>query len=648
MEKQQLRQRRTCDIVMKGGITSGVVYPKAIAKIAGRFTFKNIGGTSAGAIAAAAAAAAEYHRVRTGSSDGFNDINTLGDDLSAKPNGSSETMLFSLFAPNSGTKRVFRVLTGLLGDKSIAKKSFVTVSRAYRQYFLAPILGMLPGIALALFSFYSSAIPAIMWIWTVVGILLGLFGGFVAVTLSLLYEFVTSLPANNFGLCNGMLDAKSGKKAIVEPLTVWLTGYLNKTARIESDKPLTFGDLWNPKGNTNQGAVREINLEMMTTNLTHGRPYRLPFRYDDDLKENHLFYFRKDEFEVLFPKTVVDWMLDNPRKIGPDSDPNGERALERAERAKAGYYPLPDPEDLPVVVATRMSLSFPVLLSVIPLHAIDRTRDKKYQRLERCWFTDGGACSNFPLHFFDSPLPRRPTFSIDLTAKPNGTSEDGLAPNMDDYNYFELTDRWNRFDLNVEADESEIPSEKGSLGKLLGFAGTLISSMQNWNDATQSRLPGYRDRIVRIPLTSEQGGLNLDMPQERIEFLGNQGIKCAERLLEHFDVPSSHQKMTWENHRWIRVRAMFAAFEKMIDEALTGCDHPENGDQSYEAWLNGLLVDTTGKYKKLSYDPSKSQLDAAIKTIAKMREIKQLWHAAGTAAKNSPRPRPSMRPRAQI
>ncbi|MBV9270303.1 MAG: hypothetical protein JO165_04360 [Candidatus Eremiobacteraeota bacterium] len=47
---------------MRGGITSGVVYPSAILRIAQRFRMKNIGGTSAGAIAAAAAAAAEFRR----------------------------------------------------------------------------------------------------------------------------------------------------------------------------------------------------------------------------------------------------------------------------------------------------------------------------------------------------------------------------------------------------------------------------------------------------------------------------------------------------------------------------------------------------------------------------------------------------------
>ena len=53
---------RYCDIVMKGGITSGLIYPRAVAELAEVYRFKNIGGTSTGAIAAALTAAAEYRR----------------------------------------------------------------------------------------------------------------------------------------------------------------------------------------------------------------------------------------------------------------------------------------------------------------------------------------------------------------------------------------------------------------------------------------------------------------------------------------------------------------------------------------------------------------------------------------------------------
>src|SRR5947209_496830 len=49
---------RQCDLVMKGGITSGVVYPAAVMALKDTFRFRSIGGTSAGAIAAALTGAA--------------------------------------------------------------------------------------------------------------------------------------------------------------------------------------------------------------------------------------------------------------------------------------------------------------------------------------------------------------------------------------------------------------------------------------------------------------------------------------------------------------------------------------------------------------------------------------------------------------
>lgn len=647
MSKQDQYARRTCDIVMKGGITSGVVYPKAIITLAKRFTFENVGGTSAGAIAAAAAAAAEYRRTKTGSDDGFGIIGKLGEFLAEKPAQSSDTRLFSLFRPNGSTRRLFTVLTSALGGGKSA--GFAFLIRAVELYVGAALLGAAPGFALMVFSLFRLDAGALAWVSALVGIVAGIVGGVIAVAVSFAREFVSEVPRNNFGLCSGMPDSDVTAKLPAEPLTTWLTQYLNEVAGFElGHRPLIFGDLWNPNNNPNQGAARYVNLEMMATNLTHGRPYRLPFRDDEDLHENYLFYFRQDEFRRLFPATVVDWMISNPRPIR-ETNPDKliERQNERDERKKAGYFPMPAPENLPVVVVTRMSLSFPVLLSAIPLHSIDRKKPKEHQTIERCWFTDGGLCSNLPLHFFDSPLPRRPTFSIDLTEKPDDTPDDELVPEMDNDNGGEPMDRWNRFDKIVFSDLNKTPLEKSDWGKLTGFVWTMIATMQNWNDATVSRLPGYRDRIVRIPLTSKQGGLNLNMPPELVKFLTDQGGQCAKVLMEHFDVPAIHSKMTWENHRWIRIRSMMASLEKMVEQTLTTCENPEN-DASYEEWLNELIDDTTGEYKELSFKPTKAQLKAAIATLEQLRALRSIWDHAGSAAEGAPRPRPSLRPRPQI
>ena len=51
-----------CDLIMEGGVTSSVVFPTFIAKLASRFDLRNIGGTSVGAVAAVTAAAAQFRR----------------------------------------------------------------------------------------------------------------------------------------------------------------------------------------------------------------------------------------------------------------------------------------------------------------------------------------------------------------------------------------------------------------------------------------------------------------------------------------------------------------------------------------------------------------------------------------------------------
>src|SRR4029078_5427539 len=108
---------RNCDIVMKGGLTSGVVYPMAVVDLSEEFRFKNVGGTSAGAIAAALTAAAEFRRVSTGSRDGFDQIKALPEFLGCKTNGQSN--LLNLFPPTKSTRRLFPLLPAFLGHASL-------------------------------------------------------------------------------------------------------------------------------------------------------------------------------------------------------------------------------------------------------------------------------------------------------------------------------------------------------------------------------------------------------------------------------------------------------------------------------------------------------------------------------------------------
>ena len=98
--------RRFCDLVMKGGITSGIVFPAAVARLSTQYRFRHIGGTSAGAIAAAGAAAAEFRRATDAiaPSYGFERLGRLPGLLGERPDG-RHSRLFGLFAPEPAARR---------------------------------------------------------------------------------------------------------------------------------------------------------------------------------------------------------------------------------------------------------------------------------------------------------------------------------------------------------------------------------------------------------------------------------------------------------------------------------------------------------------------------------------------------------------
>jgi predicted acylesterase/phospholipase RssA len=104
-----------CDLVLKGGVTSGVVYPAAIVVLSKAYRFKSIGGTSIGAAGAALTAAAEYAR-RHGNEYSFDQ---LGEDLTQAFSGQGDTPpLLPRFQPAPGTRRLFNVFISSLERNS--------------------------------------------------------------------------------------------------------------------------------------------------------------------------------------------------------------------------------------------------------------------------------------------------------------------------------------------------------------------------------------------------------------------------------------------------------------------------------------------------------------------------------------------------
>jgi hypothetical protein len=540
---------RNCDIVMKGGITSGVVYPLAIVELAQEFRFRNIGGTSAGAIAAAMTAAAEYRRITTGASDGFDVLATLPEFLAGTTDGAPN--LLGLFPPAPKTRRLFAIVEALLGSGSKLR----VIPRLLAVSPLRSLLAFVPAIALAVVLAREPMHIAALLALVAIELLL-IAGGFAALAALTAYRaaFVT-LPENGFGFSLGR--APAGRK---QPgVTDWLHETLQRTAgRAADDAPLTFADLWTA-GTTatvdeceHEPELRAINLQMITTALSHGRPYRLPF-------ENRRFSFREDEMRAHFPDAIVKHLV--ARGGTPSHD---------------GFIPLPPPAELPIVVAARMSLSFPVLFAMVPLYAVDYTRHSNQSgepHPERCWFIDGGLSSNFPVTLFDSVLPRWPTFAVDLSEfhpdYPKDEHDESNNVWMVKGNGNGTSDRWIRF------------------AGFAGYISAMLDTIRNWRDNTQLTVPGFRDRIAHVKLSEEEGGLNLDMNERCVRSLAQRGRWAGVKLRERFGAAGATRRgLNWNTHRVARYRIAVALLRRslrQLDEAFTESDEPY---PSYESLVS--------------------------------------------------------------
>jgi len=134
----------------------------------------------------------------------------------------------------------------------------------------------------------------------------------------------------------------------------------------------------------------------MTTNITRGISHRFPFL---EGSWGQLF-FRKTEFDELFPQSVVNWIMSHSAPL------RHEDTIE----VPNDFYPLPAAPDLPILLGARMSLSFPILLSAVPLYAANVTRRNEQGKfeLERCWFQTVGLPAIFQSTSSMRRCPRAP------------------------------------------------------------------------------------------------------------------------------------------------------------------------------------------------------------------------------------------------
>jgi hypothetical protein len=418
-------------------------------------------------------------------------------------------------------------------------------------------------------------------------------------------NYIGRFRGHGFGLIPGttnrrqrsLLDVMAGipKPSVNKSLVPWLSDCLNALAGLPPDHVLRFGHLWSGLNYSEQRLMasprdvaswrrmssdpdlRLVNLELMTTDVTRGRPFRFPLEAEEDASSEQLV-------EQLW--VCVDDLRDGESPLFPESVLAALRQTE-SKRVQDRHgdvltlHKLPEPWDLPVIFAVRISMSLPALFHAVKMYQIQqpspaqddlgRTIEDHGQPLilfdplesaQELWFSDGGITSNFPVHFFDNPLPRWPTVSLNLGIHPYD------APHQDIW----LPPDWDNLSIPV----------KTLGGSGLGFGQAIFNTAMSWRDSLQSALPGYRNRIAQVRTSPGEGGTNLFMPRQIIASLALRGALAGARLRTRF-----RDESQWDRFRWLRLRTALSNLEELRGSTFSRRGFYADALAGQE-WLDGL------------------------------------------------------------
>jgi hypothetical protein len=310
-------------------------------------------------------------------------------------------------------------------------------------------------------------------------------------------------------------------------------------------------------------------------------------------------------------------------------------------------------------VATRMSLSFPVLITAVPLYGVnynlaanrnargaaeawlvanpDRPAAEGVALQEARpifdvnWFSDGGICANLPVHFFDAPLPTRPTFAVDLEPfPPDRTKSRNEAENC----YLPMANNAGQL-----RPWTTLPSS--GIGALAAFLNQIVNTARGWVDAAQLVMPGYRDRVVTIYHDNQEGGMNLAMPAEIVTDLANRGEAAAAKLVEKFAGTPEDKEPAWgwNNQRWIRFRTATAGLNtwvtKFQDSYKTAV--PKATPYADLAGMNANAALPSYSFSRVADRGAVNNLTAQLLALA------ATWETDNALSDNAPRPQPQLR-----
>lgn len=592
-----------CDLVMKGGVTSGIVYPGAIGAITQRYRLRNIGGTSAGAIAAAAAAAMEYG-LRSGRNPQAREQMMWLSQQTAQRTSTGGSFLQALFKPDPATAPLLHFLMPGPGGRSAA--ALALLGRPFAGWLALTVApAILAGLAYAKGPLHWSPAAA-----TLVGLFCA--GLMMLVTIgALLHRELVQLASrvvdNGLGIMTGMAASGARVDGVAVPgLTQWLHHNVQSLAGRTggtADDVLTFGDLWtvDTGGVPSARSERGIDLVLVCSDLNRLESVSFPF-----LPENHRLYYDPRAWARLFPADVLAAMVPCSWSVQDDGMPGGLgytadeicAAAEACGEAGRHLRLLPKGKDLPIIVGARASMAFPGLFTPLPLWLLrwvgqPEVPDERRPILSPVYLSDGGITSNFPVHLFDGAVPNRPSFAVNLLYPDDDLSIEEYRDIDASYSRAvpgnvrtlggtnERVAEAGLIDLIMPFANSDrvrfykAPASGDPVAQLAGLAMRVVETARTWADVSHYDQTGTRDRIIHIRLSGAEGGFNLDMDKATIESIDNKGSMAGTVLASRFDPrqptdplddPDKPRfQLDWKNHRLVRLHSFIAGQDLLAD-----------------------------------------------------------------------------------
>jgi len=227
-------------------------------------------------------------------------------------------------------------------------------------------------------------------------------------------------------------------------------------------------------------------------------------------------------------------------------------------------------------------------------------------------------------------VPQWPTFGIDLEPEIKGLQGDTFLPST----YMGgIADRWTRFD----------EKNNKSATKMGGFLMSIAGAMQNWNDNTQARSAGVRDRVVRVRLAKNEGGMNLNMPNEVIKSVSKKGGEGADKIVSRF--LSSKPPDGWDGwsfQRWSRLDVLLYSLNQKIGGMKRALGASVPHAKSYDQLkIQSAVSAPPGHGAPLT----EAQIIALNNLTAALDQAANVFAASAPGYPNAPLPEPELRAR---